>query len=404
MEPFISCLAAMIAVSTVFMTQSVFMEISDSFNVDITRTRFAFTVVSIFYAISFLLFGPAADRFDLQKMSSVGLFFSAIGVFAAAIVGSFNSFIISMAVIGICASAVAASMMPYMVLIAPEEKQGIYLGSIIAASTTGVVIGRFSVGIMTSSWGLTNTFKIIAMTICLFSLLTTIVLNGKKINNAPKAGEKYSKSYLKALKLMISPELLSLLMIGFFLFFGFLGMVTFLTFRLANAPFYFTSADIGWISLAGLTALIGSPLSGILAQKTGVFKIMIASLSLCLISVQFMGWIPLSLPVCTGLLLLFLGVYFCQPLIFLLISQKVPQKYLGTASSFYILFCIGGGSVSSVALGPVWKLFGWQGVTLICSGSLVIAMALCMKGRKQLGLKNQKICYIEEKSVIMIKS
>ena len=377
MEPFIVCLAAMIAGATVFMTQSVFMEISDSFNVDLTRTRFAFSVVSLFYATSFLMFGPAADRFDLQKMSSAGLFFSAIGVFAAAIVGNFNSFIISMAVIGICASAVAASMFPYMVKIAPEEKKSIYLGSFVAASTTGVVIGRFSVGIMTSSWGLANTFKIIAMTICIFSLLTAIVLNDKKINK--KACEKYSKSYLKALKLMISPELLRLLMTGFFLFFGFLGMLTFLTLRLTNAPFYFTSANIGWISLAGLTALIGSPLSGILAQKISVFTIMITSLILCLISVQLMGWIPLTLPVCTGLLLLFLGVYFCQPLIFLLISQEVPQKYLGTVSSFYILFCIGGGSVSSVALGPVWELFGWQGVTLICSGSLVIAMALCMK-------------------------
>jgi YNFM family putative membrane transporter len=388
MEPFISCLAAMIAVSTVFMTQSVFMEISDSFNVDLTRARLAFSVVSLFYATSFLMFGPAADRFDLQKMSSAGLFFSAIGVFAAAIVGNFNSFIISMAVIGICASAVAASMFPYMVKIAPEEKKSIYLGSFVAASTTGVVIGRFSVGIMTSSWGLANTFKIIAMTICIFSLLTAIVLNDKKMSK--KAYEKYSKSYLKALKLMISPELLWLLMTGFFLFFGFLGMLTFLTLRLTNAPFYFTSANIGWISLAGLTALIGSPLSGILAQKISVFTIMITSLILCLISVQLMGWIPLTLPVCTGLLLLFLGVYFCQPLIFLLISQKVPQKYLGTVSSFYILFCIGGGSVSSVALGPVWELFGWQGVTLICSGSLVIAMALCMKSKKQ--QKRGQVC------------
>jgi YNFM family putative membrane transporter len=147
MEPLIACLAAMIAGATVFMTQSVFMEISDAFNVDIARTRFAFSVVSIFYGISFLLFGPAADRFDLQKMSSAGLFFSATGVFAAAIVGNFNSFIISMAVIGICASAVAASMFPYIVKIAPEEKQGIYIGSIVAASTAGMVIGRFSVGI-----------------------------------------------------------------------------------------------------------------------------------------------------------------------------------------------------------------------------------------------------------------
>ncbi len=383
MEPLIACLASMVAVSTVFMTQSVFIEISDTFNVDLARTRFVFSVASICYAISFLLFGPAADRFDLQKMSSAGLFFSATGVFGAAISGSFNNFIISMAVIGICASAVAASMFPYMMKIAPKKKQGLYIGLIVAASTTGVVVGRFSVGIMTSCWGLVNTFKIIAVIIYTFSLLTTIVLNGRKIKNAPQAGEKEFKSYLNALKLIISTKLLPLLMTGFFLFFGFLGMVTFLTFRLTDAPFYFTSAEIGWISLAGLTALIGSPLSATIAKKTGVFKIMMTSLSLCLISIQFMGWIPLTVTVFAGILLLFLGVYFCQPLIFLLISRMVPPEYLGTASSFYVLFCIGGGSVSSVALGPVWKLYGWHGVTLICSGSLMIAMALCIKGKKQ---------------------
>ncbi len=383
MEPFVACIAILIAVSTVFMTQSIFIEISDSFNLDIAKTRFTFSVVSIFYAISFLVFGPASDRLDLQKMSSIGLFFLATGVFVASMAGSFNSFIISMAFIGTCASAVAASMFPYMLKIAPEEKQGIYLGSIVAASTTGMVIGRFSAGIMTSYWGLENTFKIIAITIYIFSLLTTIVLNGKKFNPVQQSGEIYSKSYLKALKLLISPKLLSLLMTGFFLFFGFLGMVTFLTFRLTSSPFYFTSADIGWISLAGLTALIGSPLSGLLAKKTDAFKILTTSLSLCIISVQLMGWIPLVLPVCTGIFLLFLGVYLCQPLIFLLISQKIPQTYIGTASSFYILFCIGGGSVSSVLLGPVWKLFGWQGVTLICTGSLAIAIALCIYAKNK---------------------
>jgi YNFM family putative membrane transporter len=389
-KPFIACLAAMIAVSTVFMTQSVFMEISDSFYVDITRTRFAFSIVSMFYAMSFLFFGPAADRFNLQKMTSLGLFFLAIAVFAASTASSFNYFIISMAVIGVCASAVSASIFPYMVQIAPEEKQGIYLGSFVAASTTGIVIGRFLVGIMTSFWGLTNSFKILSMTICILSMLTTIALNDKKINYNSKNGAKPPKSYPQALKAIFSVELLSLLMIGFFMFFGFLGMVTFLTFRLTNAPFCFTSAEIGWISLTGLTALIGSPLSGVLVQKTGVFKIMIISLCLCLISVQLMGWIHLTLPVCIGLLLLFFGVYFCQPLIFLLIAQRVPKLYLGTASSFYVLFCIGGGSMSSVVLGPVWNSFGWQGVTIICSGSIVIAISLCIIAKMQQWIKGFK--------------
>jgi MFS transporter, YNFM family, putative membrane transport protein len=374
----ITCLAAMIAVSAVFMTQSVFLEISGFFHVDINQARFAFSIVSIFYAFSFLIFGPAADRFELKKMSTFGLFFIAAGVFTAANVNRFDYFIISMAVIGISASAVAASMFPYMVKIAPKKKQGLYLGAFVAASTAGMVIGRFLTGLMTSWWGLTNTLKIISMTIFIFSLLTMIVLNDKKINKGSKTVQKESKSYFKALKTIMSSEIISLLMIGFFLFFGFIGMITFLSFRLTYSPFYFTSAEIGWISLAGLTAIPGSPLSGILAKKVGDLKVIIASLGLCLISVQLMGWIPLIVPIITGLLLLFLGVYFCQPLVFLLISQKVPQIYLGTASSFYVLFCIGGGSVSSVLLGPIWKSFGWWGITLTCSCSMAIAMIICL--------------------------
>ena len=374
----ITCLAAMIAVSAVFMTQSVFLEISDFFHVDINQARFAFSIVSIFYAFSFLLFGPAADRFELRKMSTIGLFFIAAGVFTAAIVNRFDYFIISMAIIGISASAVAASMFPYMVKIAPPKKQGLYLGAFVAASTAGMVIGRFLTGLMTSWWGHTNTLKIISMTIFIFSLLTMVVLNDKKINKGPKAIQKESKSYFKALKIIMSSEIVSLFMIGFFLFFGFIGMITFLSFRLTYSPFYFTSAEIGWISLAGLTAIPGSPLSGILAKKVGDLKVIIASLGLCLISVQLMGWVPLIVPIVTGLLLLFLGVYFCQPLVFLLISQKVPQIYLGTASSFYVLFCIGGGSVSSVLLGPIWKSFGWWSITLTCSCSMAIAMIICL--------------------------
>ncbi len=49
----IACFITMLAVSSVFMTQSIFLEISDSFRIDITQARFAFSVVSLFYTFSF---------------------------------------------------------------------------------------------------------------------------------------------------------------------------------------------------------------------------------------------------------------------------------------------------------------------------------------------------------------
>jgi YNFM family putative membrane transporter len=148
-----------------------------------------------------------------------------------------------------------------------------------------------------------------------------------------------------------------------------------LTYRLIAPPFNFTSGEVGWISFAGITALV-APFAGNLSQKIGTYKLIFPSLLLCLLSFQLMGWfLSITLTV-LGLLLLFLGVYVCQPLVFLLIGQNVPKESIGSASSLYILFCIGGGSLSSILLGPVWRSHGWSGITTICTVSLLISLLI----------------------------
>ena len=117
---------------------------------------------------------------------------------------------------------------------------------------------------------------------------------------------------------------------GFFLFIGFLGMATFLTYRLAAPPYNFSSGEIGWISFAGITALI-APFAGHFSNKAGIYKIVLAGLMTCLLSFQLMGWFPSITLTALGLLLLFLGVYTVQPLVFLIIGQSVSRDSLGSA-------------------------------------------------------------------------
>ena len=148
---------------------------------------------------------------------------------------------------------------------------------------------------------------------------------------------------------MFRGRILLLLLAGFCLFVGFLGMVTFLTYRLTDPPFNFSAGEVGWISFAGITALI-APFSGSMSQKTGVFKILIPGLLLCFFAFQLMGWFQSVPLVAIGLLVLFLGVYSCQPLVFLIISRSVPPESMGSSISLYTLFCIGGGSISSIFL------------------------------------------------------
>jgi YNFM family putative membrane transporter len=152
-------------------------------------------------------------------------------------------------------------------------------------------------------------------------------------------------------------------------------MVTFLTYRLVAPPFNFTAGEVGWVSFAGITGLI-APFSGNIAQKTGTYKIIILSLLICLLSLQLMGWFQSISLITLGLLLLFFGVYACQPVVFLLIGKSVSRASLGSASSLYILFCIGGGSLSSIILGPAWRSHGWPGITTICTISLLISLLI----------------------------
>jgi len=370
----IVCTINLLAVSTVFMTQSIFLEITEFFKIDITQARFSFSIVSLFYSVSFFFLGPAADKFDLPKIAVTGLLLLAMTVLFASYATNFSLFIIAMALMGIGAALIPASMFPHIALISPENKMGIYIGSIVASGILGVIFGRVSMCLLTSAMDWQFSFRIVSVVIFVLTVISYFSLI-EKHNEESRNHQKLSKLYANSIRIMFTPKILSLLLVGFSLYVGFLGMITFLTYRLVAPPFNFSSGEIGWISFADITALI-APFSGNISQKIGTLKIIFSSLLICLLSFQLIGWFESITLIALGLLLLFFGVYACQPLVFLIIGQNVPAESIGSASSLYILFCIGGGSLSSILLSPVWRSYGWHGIVTLCSISLLISMLI----------------------------
>jgi len=296
----IACTINLLAVSTVFMTQSIFLELSESFKIGITQARFSFSIVSIFYAASFFFLGPVADKFDLPKIAVTGLLLLAMTVVGASYAASFSLFIIAMALMGIGAALIPASMFPHIAKTSPKDKIGIYMGTIVASGTLGVIFGRVSMGLLTSIIGWQFSFRIVSFVLLFLSALTFLSLV-EKHGEKSKNHQKLTRLYANSIRLLFNPKILSLLLAGFSLFVGFLGMVTFLTYRLIAPPFNFSSGEVGWISFAGITALI-APFAGNLSQKIGTNKIIFSSLLVCLLSFQLMGWfqsITLTVPAAT---------------------------------------------------------------------------------------------------------
>lgn len=370
----IACMINLAAVSTVFMTQSIFFELAETFTIEVTRARFSFSVVSLSYCVSFFFAGPAADKFNLPKMALLGLTILAFTVLFSSLTTSFSLFVAAMAFTGFSAAIIPSAMFPHIAQTAPADRIGIYMGFIVASGTLGVILGRVSMGIMTAMAGWQIAFRIFFALLIILALITKCYLvNGSGMEK--KSGQNLSQLYINSLKLLRNSKILALLLVGFSLFIGFLGMITFLTYRLIAPPFYFSSGEIGWISFAGITALV-APFAGYFSQKVGQYRVIFTSLTVCLLSLQLMGWFHSITLIALGIFLLFLGVYTCQPLVFILIGRNAPRESIGSASALYSLFCIGGGSLSSFFLGPIWRLSGWTGVTTICTFSLLISLLI----------------------------
>ncbi|WP_027185521.1 MFS transporter [Desulfovibrio inopinatus] len=355
------------------MNQSIFLDIAESFSINTQHARFAFSIISLCYSVTFLFIGPIADTFDCRKITALGHAVISIVLMIVAGLHGYSWFLGCMGLIGIAAATVPASMFPYVSRLASTQQTEVYIGAIVASATLGIVVGRVALGAFTDVLGWRDSYRIFSLTFAFLSLFSLYILG------TPPKGERSTRKmkqlYIEMAQMVITPATISLLLTGFFLFFGFLGTITFLTYRLAASPFFFNSAQVGYISFAGLAAII-APFSGGLSKRFGPYKIIIPSLIICLTAMQLLYWSQNVFSMTLAIVLLFLGVYACQPLLFLLIGRRIRPQIMGCASSLYILFCIGGGSVASLILGGIWEKYGWAGIILTCSASITLALAI----------------------------
>ena len=123
----VACAMTMLGVATLFMTQSIFLEISQSFGIDIGRVHLAFGVASLSYAATFFVLGPATDMLHPPKLAVGGTTLLAATLLWASQTNDFGVFLLSMALTGIFTAAIPAAMFPHIAAIAPRNKQAVFI-------------------------------------------------------------------------------------------------------------------------------------------------------------------------------------------------------------------------------------------------------------------------------------
>lgn len=369
-------LATLIAVATVYTTQPLLADIATGFGVPPVTARLAFFLPSLGYALAFFVFGPLSDRLPPRTMALAGSLVVAASVIAAAQVTWFTGFLVLMCVSGVAAAAIPSAMFALMPRVAAAESTATSFGFIIAASVAGITVGRSVGGLVAglASW------RTALVTMGIASLVATLlVAQIGSVAPAP-ATRGLAHAYAAALGLYRRPPVLRVLGMGACLFFGYLGAVTFLTLHLTTAPLGYSAQLLGSVSLVGLVAVVGAPTAGALVPRLGVDRVAIGGAVAALAGILILGVATAPAGVAAGLFVLFLGVFSCQPAALAHLNRIVPEHQRGTASSAYLLACLGSGSLASALLGPVWVRFEWAGITATAAGFVVLAIVLLRPG------------------------
>ena len=248
-----ACATTCLAVASVYAAQAVFGDIALKYGVSVGAARLAFSVCSMAYAVAFFVLGPLSDLFSARRLAGIGLLVAAVATLLSAATGHYMAFLIATAVQGAAAAAVPVAMFALMPRIARQDQIGTYFGLIIAATVVGITLGRAGLGLLTARLGLSA-----AQTIWAAVLLAMAVLT-RTLPEEALGGHRRARAsmYVEALRMWAAPDLLRLFATGFLLFFGYLGVVTFLTLRLHDAPFFLTvplsapSACSGWVPCSG---------------------------------------------------------------------------------------------------------------------------------------------------------
>lgn len=377
----ISAILVVLLVGSVYISQLIFQEIANSFNIDILDARFIFSLSCFFYAISFFIYGPLSDKVSTRKLVLFGCVGTIFCLFLSVMIQSYLLYLIVMSLVGFFAASVPAALFAYTAKNTPNDKLAQAMGLMISASIIGIIFSRSIIAILTdfSSWQTAFLFYIL-----MIISITVLIPVGIKQSNSSYSSVGIKETYLNAAKLLQNKLVLIFLTIGFLLFFIYLGLSSFLTFYLKGAPFNLSSTALGWLNFAGLSAVAGAMISGRLTKlisKNTLLLILLVGVS---ISTAIIGYSPSLWGIAAGLFALFMFVFGLQPIVIAILNQIVPVNLRGAISSLYLLSCLAGGSVGTYLLGIFWRYINWDGIIIVCLLIAFINIALAFVGQKLL--------------------
>jgi len=358
-----------VAYADMYVTQSILPVLAAEMGVGAARAGLTVSAVVLAIAVASPFYGPLSDALGRRPVMAGATALLAVATMACAFAPTFEALVALRALQGVFVPGMTAVSVAYA-----GDRFGLrglptVVAGIIAASVLGGLLGRVLAGGIAAAGGWRAPFVAFAVLTAVAALLLARGLAPSGPVRRARAGEAWA-AMLAHLR---DPRLVGAYLVGAALFFAFIGIFTYLPFRLSAPPYALPTGVISSVYLVYAAGAVSSRVAGRLSGRISPRALIATGLAVEAAGMALTMARPLALVV-LGLVVVVIGTFVAQAVAPAFVNATA-ETAKGGASALYLTSYYVGGTLGSALPGLAWQAAGWNGVVGACIAATLVAMA-----------------------------
>ncbi|WP_417330073.1 MFS transporter [Halomonas cupida] len=368
------CLGSMLVFINLYAPQPLLPDLRESYQVSTLMIGLVMSLATLTLAASLLIYGPLSDAIGRGGIMRLSLLGAALVTLMLAWAPNIDSLLVLRAVQGLALGGLPAVAIAWMgdefepAAIAPA------VGLYIAANTLGGIGGR----VLGGSIGDWQSPDIAFMCIGIITLAGVAVFWRllPPVTSFRPQSFRVSRAAGSLAGHLRNPLLLGAYLVGGLNFLVFINQYSYMTFRLADAPFHLDAHWLGLLFLTYLGGTLGSSLSARVASRLSATGNMIAGIVIMMIGTAI-TLLPVLAWIVVGLTISAFGFFLCHATASGWVGRQATQAR-GSASALYLVFYYLGASLGPLWMEPFWLWARWPGIALGSWLVLLVTLGLAV--------------------------
>ncbi|HET8540740.1 MAG TPA: MFS transporter [Anaeromyxobacter sp.] len=357
------------AYADMYVTQPILPVLSEEFGVGAARAGLTVSAVVLAIAAASALYGPLSDAVGRRQVMAGATALLALATLACALAPTFGALVALRAVQGALVPGMTAVSVAYAGDRFRERDLPAVVGGIIAASVVGGLVGRVLAGAIAARLGWQAAFVAFGALTAVAALLLARGL----ADGAARERRALGEAWAGMLGHLRDPRLAGAYLVGGALFFGWIGIFTYLPYHLAAPPYSLSTAAISSVYLVYAAGVASSSIAGRLSGRVPPRTLIAVGLLVEAAGMAVLLVRPLPVVV-VGLVVMVLGTFTAQAIAPAFVNVTATAAK-GGASALYLTSYYVGGTLGSALPGLALQAAGWPGVVLSCVAAVGVAFA-----------------------------